>query len=320
MTDIPQWLVSDYAKTESQFQRGVLPHGLMIVGHPGHGSNEFASQLGAKILCSDVNASGPCGQCKSCMLLASGHHPDYLRVEPEGKSLTIKVDAVRSIVQKVTATAQQGGNKVVHIESSEKMNVNAANALLKVLEEPTNNTFILLETAELSRLLPTLRSRCRIQYLTKPTLQDSVEFLNSKGFTGNAIEALSITNNSPLLASKLTSEDIQVWQKRVEEFSSPKGFVGLSSFINKQDMSSTLQQVLSWVDATIRLKQGIKSDQEVQPVSVSSALQSVDLVSLFSFRDYILDKVSAINRQANLNPQLMAEELASKWLSLRGIQ
>ncbi|TCS42552.1 DNA polymerase III subunit delta' [Reinekea marinisedimentorum] len=320
MRRIPDWLHSDFQKTVSQYQKKVLPHGLMIVGKSGDGCSAFASQLATKLLCSRVDETEACGQCKSCLMLKAGHHPDYLKIEPEGKSLTIKVDAIRNIVQKVTATAQQGGNKVVHIEAAEKMNLNAANALLKVLEEPTNNTFILLETGELSRLLPTLRSRCRIQNLTKPDYQQSVLFLQANGFQFDVATALAMANGSPLRAAQLTEADIANWRERESEFSSASGFVALSSYINKQDISDTLTQIMLWVDTAIRRHQGAGQQAEAISEAVLSIFDPVDTTSLFKFRDYILGKLSAINRQANLNPQLMAEELAAKWLSLRGIQ
>lgn len=320
MVNLPAWLQTDYQKMVSQFQKKILPHGLMIVGKSGDGCSVLTSLLATKLLCSRVEEAEPCGMCKSCQMLKAGHHPDYLKIEPEGKSLTIKVDAIRNIVQKVTATAQQGGNKIVHIEAAEKMNLSAANALLKVLEEPTNNTFILLETGELSRLLPTLRSRCRIQTLTKPSYDQAVQYLGANNYQLDAATALAMANGSPLQAAQFTESDITDWHERESQFSSTSGFMALSAFIGKQDLSATLTQLLFWVDSSIRRHQGVGANESVVSEAVIATLGRVDTPSLFNFRDYILGKLSAINRQANLNPQLMAEELAAKWLSLRGLQ
>ena len=320
MVKLPPWLATDYKKLVIQFQKRTLPHGLLIVGRMGDGSSIFTSTFATKLLCARTDASEVCGKCKSCLMLQSGHHPDYLKIEPEGKSQTIKVDAIRNVVQKVTGTAQQGGNKIVHIESAEKMNVNAANALLKVLEEPTNNTFILLETSELSRLLPTLRSRCRIQSLAKPSYETSVQYLKAHDYPHDISTALAIANGSPLKAVQLTQDDISAWHERESEFSSQNSFIALSTFISRQDISDTMNQVLLWVDTSIRQLQGLNESEVAIADAIVNRLTKTETPALFKFRDYILGKLSAINRQANLNSQLMAEELASQWLSLRGNQ
>ncbi len=83
-------------------------------------------------------------QCKSCLLLKAGSHPDNYLLEPEEADKAIKVDQVRDLVSFVVQTAQMGGRKVVLIEPVEAMNINAANALLKSLEEPSGDTVLLL--------------------------------------------------------------------------------------------------------------------------------------------------------------------------------
>jgi DNA polymerase-3 subunit delta' len=243
-----------------------------------------------------------------------------MKVEPEGKSLTIKVDSIRAITKKTSETAQQGGNKVIHIEAAQKMNVNAANALLKVLEEPTDNTFILLESDQLSQTLPTVRSRCRIVQLKQPSTEQALEYLKTKEMSVNEQAALSIASARPLDALKVDQEMIDKWYAREEKFLSNHQFTELSQYIAKENIEEVLSQVLLWLDSVLRYK--LNAKLELAPVSegLLKSLANCENVPLFHLRDYIVEKLAGQKRQSNLNSQLMAEELTSRWLKLRGQQ
>lgn len=119
-------------------------HAYLLHGPQGIGKRALAERLMALLLCQRPEGLQACGQCKSCLLLAAGSHPDNYVLEPEEADKPIKVDQVRDLVSFVVQTAQLGGRKVVLIEPVEAMNVNAANALLKSLEEPSGNTVLLL--------------------------------------------------------------------------------------------------------------------------------------------------------------------------------
>jgi DNA polymerase-3 subunit delta' len=318
MTNIPTWYRDDLIQIFNQYERDRLPHGLLLIGHPGDGSTHFQQLLAELLLCSEPSSNGPCGQCKSCRLLSTGHHPDFLKVEPEGKSMTIKVDAIRHITERVSETAQQGGNKVVSIESAHKMNVNAANALLKVLEEPTDKTFILLEAEQLGKLLPTIRSRCRIVHLSKPSSDESLAVVSERRSGDNPDVLLSIAGGHPLAALALSDDQVIEWQEIEQQFTQNSSFIGLSQFLAKKDTESALQQILLWVDSGIRMK----SAPQITVASVSTgllkSLAGLNSVSLFQFRDYIIELIASIQRNSNLNGQLMSEELVSRWFALRG--
>lgn len=318
MNNLPFWFANDLAQLVSQYHESKLPHGLLLIGHIGDGSERFQEVLAQTLLCSNAQIEGPCGKCKSCGLLQTGHHPDFLKVEPEGKSLTIKVDAVRQITQKVNETAQQGGNKVVSIAAAHKMNVNAANALLKILEEPTDKTFILLEAEQLGKLLPTIRSRCRIVHLSKPTQKQALQMVAEQCSGEQAEKRLSIASGHPIAAIDLSEDQISEWDSLEKEFAQNLSFVGLSQFVAKKDTEATLRQLLLWIDTAIRLK----TNPEIRVASVSSgllkSLAGLNSVSLFQFRDYIIELMASIQRNSNLNVQLMSEELVSRWFALRG--
>jgi len=319
LSDLAPWLSASLTDLIGLYRANTLPHALLIVGHPGHGGALLTDALVAKLLCrSDLPQA--CGECKACRLHRAGNHPDFVRVLPEGKSLTIRIDAIRAINRKVAETAQQGGNKVIRLENAEKMNINAANALLKVLEEPSDGTFILLESSSLGRTLPTIRSRCRLVTLPEPTTSEALAMLVQADFALEPATALGIAQGKPYTALAVTAEQIEQWSECERRFLHPSGFSQLSQFIHKTPLDATLRQLMLWVDTAVRRQ----LSQHGKAVPVTDEL--IDLLmkqpaqSLFDFRDYIVGQLGSINRQSNLNTQLMGEALASRWLDLRGTE
>jgi DNA polymerase-3 subunit delta' len=190
--------------------------------------------------------------------------------------------------------------------------------LLKILEEPTDKTFILLEAEQLGKLLPTIRSRCRIVHLSKPTPNESLSVVSEQRSSDNPELLLSIAGGHPLTALALSDDQVTAWQEVEQQFAQNSSFIGLSQFLAKKDTESALQQILLWVDSGIRMK----SAPQITVASVSTgllkSLAGLNSVSLFQFRDYIIELIASIQRNSNLNGQLMSEELVSRWFALRG--
>lgn len=181
-----------------RFHNKSLPHGLMLAGAEGLGKQRFARQAAAMLLCQQPSKSGACFSCKACQLYLTGSHPDfhYLGLE-EGQQ--IKVADVRMVCEKLANTAQQNGYKVVIIEPADKMNMSAANALLKTLEEPTNNTVLLLVTHQPESLLATIRSRCQALTFATPNTESVATWLAQRQIE-NSSQLLALAQGAPLLA------------------------------------------------------------------------------------------------------------------------
>ena len=160
------WLLPIQAQLSSQVLQKRLPHALIINGSHNLGSNELPRWLAKVMLCSNVsthqtsNVLSACQQCKACQLLQSGLHPDVMSLVLEGESHG--VDEIRKLSHFLEKTAQYGGAQLAVIEDAERMTVSAANALLKTLEEPTANSFLILVTNNTESLLPTIMSRAHI--------------------------------------------------------------------------------------------------------------------------------------------------------------
>lgn len=186
----PPWPLLPYAWHQETWQRLVslaqeqrLPHALLLGGPAGIGKHRLGQAFTAWLLCQSPAPSGACGRCKSCSLLQAGSHPDLLALEPEVDAKTgkvakaIRVDQVREVVEFASKSAQLGGYRVVAIEPAHLMNVQAANALLKTLEEPGQRTLLLLVSSQPLSLSATIRSRCQKLQLGVPATADAMAWL-----------------------------------------------------------------------------------------------------------------------------------------------
>ena len=111
-------------------------------GAEGLGKRAFAAWLAAAVLCekSAGDAAAVCGACASCALITAGSHPDLLWVAPEEDKQQISIDQMRAATERLTKTSYRQGYKVAIVEPAHQMTSNAANSLLKTLEEPTPRT------------------------------------------------------------------------------------------------------------------------------------------------------------------------------------
>ena len=169
------WHQSDWQQLAAHWRQ--LPHALLFSGRENTGKTAFARHLAATLLCEQATADRqPCGQCPSCHLFAQNSHPDFYELTPEipegetvgRKLLQIKIDAVRGLIEHIQLTSVRGGKRVVLIHPAESMNTQAANGLLKILEEPPADVAFLLVSHDRDRLLPTIKSRCRQMVLSAP--------------------------------------------------------------------------------------------------------------------------------------------------------
>jgi DNA polymerase III subunit delta' len=183
-----------------------LPHALLFFGPQGVGKSALAWRFTRAVLCEVPRADGEaCDECRSCRRLEAGAHPDVLYVTPLGDSTWIVVDQIREIGQFSALRPHTAKRKVVLLEPAEAMNLNAANALLKILEEPPAGTVLLLTTPNASRLPATIRSRCLPVPLRPPAVADAVSWLQRQDIDeAAAAVALELAGGAPLRALDFT--------------------------------------------------------------------------------------------------------------------
>src|SRR5262245_19239471 len=193
-----------------------LPHAMLFCGRAGIGKLAFAEALARTLLCERAGAKGACGKCASCNWMGQGSHPDFRRLEPEilseapeqeegsekkKPSSEIKIEQVRALADFIAMTSHHGGAKVVLIHPAETLNINAANALLKSLEEPPPGTYFLLVAHRWHQLLPTIRSRCERVALPAPDRKAAHRWLAEQKLP-DAELALAQAGEAPLAAQQ----------------------------------------------------------------------------------------------------------------------
>lgn len=165
LTACPPWLMSDGVALMNRSKDGRLPHAILLSGIAGIGKRAFSQWLAESLLCRNRGDTGACGRCDSCRQLQSGAHPDFRRLLPEGANAAIKVDPIRALVEWMQLTASQGSYRIAVLEQADTMNRNAANSLLKTLEEPSDHAVIILSATRTGALPATIRSRCQTIHL-----------------------------------------------------------------------------------------------------------------------------------------------------------
>lgn len=195
-----------------------LPHALLLAGPAGGGKGDFAVSLARRLLCE--TAQGPeraCGECPSCHLFEGGNHPDLRALRPQSeedepedgersksRSTQIRIEQIRGLAEFLAVGAVRGGRRVVLIDPADAMNVNGANSLLKLLEEPPPSTqFVLISDAP-RRLLPTIISRTRAVSFPRPDRASALQWLEGEGVAG-AARHLDLAGGMPLAARDLAS-------------------------------------------------------------------------------------------------------------------
>jgi DNA polymerase-3 subunit delta' len=204
---------------------GRLPHALLLRGREGIGKLAFAEAVARALLCENRQPDGrACGKCLACGWMEQGSHPDFRRLEPEilsearepeegsekKPSLEIRIEQIRDIAGLIAMTTHRGGAKVVLIHPAETLNINAANALLKNLEEPPPQTYFLLVTHRWHQLPATIRSRCEQVVLASPSRAVAREWLGRQRLRDPEL-ALAQAGEAPLLA---LAYDEEYWRQR----------------------------------------------------------------------------------------------------------
>ncbi|MBF0266161.1 MAG: hypothetical protein HQL46_12925 [Gammaproteobacteria bacterium] len=196
-----------------------FPQSVLLTGKQGIGRNQFISQLIQLLLCQSVKTSEEgqalaCGQCQSCHLFTSNNHADFYQLKRLENKQTLGVDQVRSVIDWVELTTTLNHGKVLFIAEAEKLSISASNAILKTLEEPPENTTIILLSEYEKQVLPTIRSRCVHYLLPSPDTHQAREFLTN-WYTNAKIEIdstqidvlLKICQNAPFDAIDLTNSN-----------------------------------------------------------------------------------------------------------------
>ncbi|MBZ5486722.1 DNA polymerase III subunit delta' [Halomonas aquamarina] len=317
------WHTATWQQLVRLADEGRMPHAILLSGAHGVGKQQLAEALIARTLCTQPGTSA-CGHCHSCSMLASGYHPDLLRVSPEEGKRQIRIDPIREVNRFVSQTAQQGGYRVIVVSPSESMNVAAANALLKSLEEPGARTLFILLADVPSRMLATIRSRCQQWPLSNVTFQACRGWLIERlGSQDEAYFWWRVSGGLPLLAVELASPDERALRHQIhdcfEQLVRGAEPVSEAARLDRQAIDAILWYGIAWLEDLIRL--GVSGDAkalhnpDLEPL-YRQAVKNGRVQDWFRLLDYAREQRRLLAMGANPNPQLVLEAWLVRWAAL----
>ncbi|MEM7304156.1 MAG: DNA polymerase III subunit delta' [Pseudomonadota bacterium] len=242
-TQVYPWFSQQWEYFSRLLQSGSFPHALLLHGPAGIGKHQFATTLCAALACDHPTEEYlACGKCKHCLLFEARTYPDFVHVELNEDESSISVDVIRAMISKLYLTRHYENPKVALIENADAMNVNAANAILKTLEEPPEDTILILVSENPQKLPATIRSRCQAIALPVPSEEQAMMWLQEFSPEVDWEPLLKVAQGGPLRA--LLFHETDLLDQRISVMN---GFLGLF-------------------------------ERDVQPLEISGKLASVDFV------------------------------------------
>ncbi|MEN1729522.1 MAG: hypothetical protein AAGJ52_13885 [Pseudomonadota bacterium] len=288
-----------------------LGHAPLIQGPVGVGKRALSEWLVRRILCLEGVDGQPCGRCRACELLSKGTHPDFFDVGIPEEKREIPVDSIRDLTGRLQLTASISERRVGRVMPADAMNTNAANALLKTLEEPAANAWVMLVSDQPGRLPATIRSRCQVITVRPPDRLEALEWMSQNASEGDQAlqhQALTLAGNAPLAALELLEgEGMQ------SGFAIREGLGGLaqgqaiSQVLDEtwtQTPTQTWRWLATWMDMVLRSSLEAGADQELAG-SLPRGVSSVDAARLWE---------SALQGTALSRGNARQDLLLGKWL------
>ena len=303
-----------------------LPHAILLSGEEGIGKLSLAKRMAKSLLCMNniTNPKDACNECQSCKTYESGANPDFTQISLLEDKQQIGVDQIRALSNFLNFSRSFNTTRVVILNPVERMNLNAANSILKSLEEPTTHTVLILVTAKISQLLPTIKSRCQLFGVASPSKIQSIDWLqqhqrqnnNAEENPVNLEKLLEITGNKPLRAIKLSQQDIDDRNQY---------FKDLASVINQQTSITEMakkwekhdsEAILDWQILLIQNK--IKITMSSTPNEVNSSSPTNQLTLHLSAENHWLLYQNLLKQKqyihTSVNSLMFMENMIMLWL------
>ncbi|MDD4928444.1 MAG: DNA polymerase III subunit delta' [Gallionella sp.] len=326
MSELYPWQTDDWARLQSL--RGRASQGLLFQGQKGIGKFDLAMNYARALLCEHPQGNGfACGKCPACHWFEQGTHPDFRSLQPEslteeaevGKkpSRQISVDQIRGLNDFLGMTAHQGGRRVVIIHPAEAMNTNAANALLKNLEEPPAGLLFILVTHKPQSLLPTLLSRCLSFGLATPDAATAARWLGAQGVK-NPADVLAISGFSPLQAMQSAadvSQDARAKLLRALRLPAKMDVFALADALQKTEQVQVVQWLQQWCyDLSSQKLTGRLRYHPAEQAAIIQLVATLDPLNLARLQGCL--QTAKREAQHTLNPKLFMESLLFTYCQL----
>ena len=260
----PVWLVDHLEQWRQRRAAGRAGHALIVTSEDVEEASLFSRLLAVQAFCAEASDASVCGECGSCRAFAQGVHGDFCVVRRSEGKVSIGIDQIRQATQALQQTPLYGSIKVVLIEAADQMTLAAANSLLKILEEPPGNALVLLTTAAMWQLPPTVRSRCQRFPLPPPTAEQAQQWLEAEqGMDAEtARRALQLAEGKVISAVMLEREgSLSMHQALAQSFDEADLSLGPPAIWSKVSVPVLLEGLL--LCAERRSREAVLGDQPV---------------------------------------------------------
>ena len=250
------WQPDQFDRFVRILEQDQLNHAYLFSGF--FGSSEMAQFLAKSLFCTDKVGVLPCEKCRNCKLIEQEEFPDVTLIKPVNQ--VIKTERIRELVGQFSQAGIESQQQVFIIEQAEKMHPNAANSLLKVIEEPQSEVYIFFLTSDEEKILPTIRSRTQIFHFKKQE-EKLIHQLEQAGLVKKKATLLAQFSQSRAEAEKLAnqvsfwtlvdeSERLMTWlvAKKKESYLQVAKLASLADDKEKQDQVLRILEVLCGQD------------------------------------------------------------------------
>lgn len=213
-----------------------MTHAWLFTGPPGSGRSVAARALAAALQCPDLG----CGRCTECAQVLGGTHVDVAQVAPDG--LSLGVNQARGLVAHAGRKPSAGRWLVTLLEDADRLTDDAANAMLKAIEEPPPRGVLLLCAPSVQDVLPTIRSRCRLVPLRTPPAEAVAEHLVGEGVDAAMAAFVARAAQGHIGRARRLATDEQARRERRDVLALPRSLSGVASALSAaQDLVSAAQ-------------------------------------------------------------------------------
>ena len=299
---------------------GTTRHAYLFAGPPGVGRRTLALRFAQALNCqTPIEPGVPCGECRDCRQIAAMQHADLTVVQAESEGGTLKVDQIREARKTLTLKPYQANHRVALFLRFQEANDNAANALLKTLEEAPSYAVLILTADNPEQLLPTIVSRCEVLRLRALPVEQVRKELETRGLETDRAKLITHISGGRLGYALHMIEDESLLERREERLNDLQTLISASrvekfAYAEKlaRDKESMRHAILIWLsywrDVMLRSAQAatplVNVDRNVEIEELASRLSLSTVRTVVCQLEDTLEKM-----ERNVNSRLLAEVL-----------
>ena len=289
--ELPFWL---YQHIDS-FDKEKMHHAYLISGRQGIGKNQLISHLSLITLCKNSN-SVICGECKSCKFSGLENHPDFYELQVLQDKKLVGISQIHELRSRLYESSFLGKNKVASLTNIEKISTDGLNALLKILEEPPENTFFFLTTSFLNQIPATIQSRCIEIDIVSPKTDETLDWLSTYE-RSDAIKALQLNDNLPFSAKEFLEKGMsEIRTKFVQDISGiikeGKDLISVSDKWIKDESSLNIK--LEWMSLILNDAVKFNADNSINQLN-----EDTDNISRYLSSQCNMEKIHMLLSKTN---------------------